>query len=286
MPINRNPTVRQRRLARTLRDLRLAAGKTLVQSARVLVCSEAKISRIEGAHSGVRPVDLRLLLDFYGVTDPAQRAYLEELSRDGRKRGWWNRYVGDINPIYADYIALEADASDAFSVETMLIPGLLQTEGYTRAVVKVQRPDASADRIDFLTKVRQERLSVLNRPSPLRIWVVVSESALRHMVGGKQVMREQLDHLARMAEETDIHLQVLPEGAAAHAALVGPFVILRFPDATETDVVYVDTLLSALYIEDPPDVLRYDDLFRSVMGDALPFEDSLALIKRVAREMD
>jgi hypothetical protein len=106
------------------------------------------------------------------------------------------------------------------------------------------------------------------------------------MVGGKQVMREQLDHLARMAEETDIHLQVLPEGAAAHAALVGPFVILRFPDATETDVVYVDTLLSALYIEDPPDVLRYDDLFRSVMGDALPFEDSLALIKRVAREME
>ncbi|MER6365321.1 helix-turn-helix transcriptional regulator [Kitasatospora sp. NPDC001527] len=281
--MNRNPTVRQRRLARTLKELRLAAGMTIAQSARQLACAESKISRIEAAQSGIRLVDLRLLLDLYGMTEQAKRSQLEDLSRDGRLRGWWDRYSDTLSPLYADYISLEADASDAYSVETFLIPGLLQTEDYTRAVVRAQIEDASVEQVERLTKVRLERRSVLTRESPLRLWVVLSESALKHQIGGRVVMREQLDYLVTMADQPNINIQVLPEESDVHAALFGPLVILSFPESTETDVVYVDSLLSTLYIEEPGEVFNYSNLFRRALAEALPRKESIALIKRIAK---
>ncbi|MGW6919249.1 helix-turn-helix domain-containing protein [Kitasatospora sp. NPDC054939] len=283
VPVNRNPTVRQRRLARTLKELRVAAGLTIAQSARQLACAESKISRIEAAQSGVRLVDLRLLLDLYGVTNPATRAQLEDLSREGRLRGWWDRYSDTLSPLYADYIALETDASDAYGVETVLVPGLLQTEDYTRAVVRAQIEDATAEQVELLTKVRLERRAVLRRGAPLRLWVVLSESVLKHRIGGRAVMREQLDHLVAMAEEPNINIQVLPEASDAHAALFGPLVILSFPESTETDVVYVDSLLSTLYIEEPNEVFKYSELFRRALAESLPRTESIALIERIAK---
>ncbi|GAA1388928.1 helix-turn-helix transcriptional regulator [Kitasatospora putterlickiae] len=283
MPVNRNPTVRQRRLARTLKEMRLAADMTIAQSARQLACAESKISRIEAAQSGIRLVDLRLLLDLYGVVEQAKRGQLEDLSRDGRLRGWWDRYSDTLSPLYADYISLEADASDAYSVETFLIPGLLQTEDYTRAVVRAQIEDADVEQVERLTKVRLERRSVLTRESPLRLWVVLSESALKHQIGGRAVMREQLDYLVAMADQPNINIQVLPEESDVHAALFGPLVILSFPESTETDVVYVDSLLSTLYIEEPGEVFNYSNLFRRALAEALPRKESIALIKRIAK---
>ncbi|MDY0812076.1 helix-turn-helix transcriptional regulator [Kitasatospora purpeofusca] len=283
MPVNRNPTVRQRRLARTLKEMRLAVGMTIAQSARQLACAESKISRIEAAQSGIRLVDLRLLLDLYGVMEQSKRSQLEDLSREGRLRGWWDRYSDTLSPLYADYISLEADASDAYSVETFLIPGLLQTEDYTRAVVRAQIEDASVEQVERLTKVRLERRSVLTREPPLRLWVVLSESALKHQIGGRAVMREQLDYLVTMADQPNINIQVLPEESDVHAALFGPLVILSFPESTETDVVYVDSLLSTLYIEEPGEVFNYSNLFRRALAEALPRKESIALIKRIAK---
>ncbi|WP_188303252.1 helix-turn-helix domain-containing protein [Streptomyces sp. CBMA123] len=286
MPVNRNPTVRQRRLARTLKELRVAARMTMVQAARQLDCAESKISRIEAAQSGIRLVDLRLLLDLYGVTDHAVRSRLEELSREGRLRGWWDRYSDALSPLYADYISLEADASDAYSVETFLVPGLLQTEDYTRAVVRAQIEDASVEQVEQLTKVRLERRSVLTRESPLRLWVVLSESVLKHQIGGRAVMREQLDYLVAMAGRPNINIQVLPEESDVHAALFGPLVILSFPESTETDVVYVDSLLSTLYIEEPGEVFKYSSLFRRGLAESLPRKESIAFIERIAKGND
>ncbi|MFJ9454991.1 helix-turn-helix domain-containing protein [Kitasatospora sp. NPDC101447] len=283
MPVNRNPTVRQRRLARTLKELRVAARMTMAQSARQLDCAESKISRIEAAQSGIRLVDLRLLLDLYGVTDQATRSRLEDLARDGRLRGWWDRYSDALSPLYADYISLEADASDAYSVETFLVPGLLQTEDYTRAVVRAQIEDATVEQVEQLTKVRLERRSVLKRESPLRLWVVLSESVLKHQIGGRAVMREQLDYLVLMADQPNINIQVLPEDSDVHAALFGPLVILSFPESTETDVVYVDSLLSTLYIEEPGEVFKYSNLFRRALAESLPRKESVALIERIAK---
>lgn len=283
MAVNRNPTVRQRRLARTLREHRNTAGLTLVQAAEILACSDAKISRMESAQSGVRLVDLRLLLAAYGVNDEAQRNHLEDLARNGRHRGWWDQF--DLKHTYAEYIALESDASDVYGVETVVLPGLLQTEEYTRAVVEIQRPGAPPQWVDTLTKVRQARLSALSRENPLRVWVVISESVLRHVVGNTSITHDQLTHLADLARRPNIHVQVLREDSSAHAALIGSFVMLRFPDAAETDVAYVDTLSSTLYIEDPKDVRLYDEQFRSISAAATSFPESLNIIEHQAREM-
>ncbi|WP_160161385.1 helix-turn-helix domain-containing protein [Embleya hyalina] len=283
--VNRNPTVRQRRLARTLREIRTGAGRTIAQAAGTLACAESKISRIESGQSGIRLVDLRLLLDAYGVDDESVRLRLEELSRGGRQRGWWNRYAQDLNPMYADYIALEADASEFLSVQPFLIPGLLQTERYTRAVVKAQMPDVTDDQVDTLTKIRQERRSVLTRPDPLTVWVVLSEWVLGQEIGGQAVMQEQFAYVIDMAGEPNISLQILPKTSEAHAALFGPFVILTFPDPAETDVVYVDGMVSTIYIEEPDEVMKYSALARRVVADAHPYKKSLALIKSAANGM-
>lgn len=282
MPVNRNPTVRQRRLARTLKELRVAAKLTIAQSARQLACAESKISRIEAAQSGIRLVDLRLLLDLYAVTDQATRAQLEVLAREGRTRGWWDRYSDTLSPLYADYIALEADAADMYSIQTLVVPGILQTKDYTRAVVRAQIEDATSEQVETLTKVRQERRAVLSRPTPLRVWAVLSESVLRHQIGGVDVMQEQLRFLLEAAEQPSINIQVLPEASDVHAALFGPVTILSFPDSTETDVVYVDSLLSTLYIEEPEEVWKYAALFRRALAESLPRTESAALIERIA----
>ncbi|MFI9832900.1 helix-turn-helix domain-containing protein [Streptomyces sp. NPDC051913] len=288
MAVNRNPTVRQRRLGRMLRDLRIAAGKTLAQAAEELACAESKMSRIEGAQSGIRPLDLRVLLAFYGVDDQALRARLQELARHGRERGWWSKYEDTLKPAYADYIALEWDASDLYVVETGLIPGLLQTGDYTEAVIREQRPD-KADAFEYVeeqVKVRGQRRQVFARPAPLRLWAILTEASLQHRMGSPDVMREQLDYLATQASETNIQIQVLPSAAPINSALYGPYGILSFPEPAETDVVYADGLIDTVYYEEPAQVEIFTTLFRRLNSEALPVEKSIARIRAAIQEMD
>lgn len=288
MAVNRNPTVRQRRLGRILRDLRVAADKTLAEAAEELQCAESKMSRIEAAQSGVRPLDLRVLLDFYGVHDQTLRTRLQELARHGRERGWWTQFADTLRPVYADYIALEWDASDLYVVETSLIPGLLQTPRYTESVIRLQRPD-KADDAEYAAeqvKVRGQRHQVFARSTPLRLWAIVAESALVHQVGEPGVMREQLKALAERAQAPHIQLQVLPSTAAINCALHGPFGILTFPEPAETDVVFSDSLMSTVYYEDPHQVEVYTTLFRRLNSEALPVEASLARIRQAIEEVE
>ncbi|MFJ9381125.1 helix-turn-helix domain-containing protein [Streptomyces sp. NPDC101455] len=288
MPVNRNPTVRQRRLGRMLKDLRTQARKTLAQAADELQCAESKMSRIEAAQSGIRALDLRVLLDLYDVKDQGLRARLQELARHGRERGWWSKYEDSLKSAYADYIALEWDASDLYVVETSLIPGLLQTPAYTEAVIREQRPD-KADDFDYVqeqVKVRGQRRQVFARPQPLRLWAILTESSLNHRVGGADVMRDQLDYLADQAAETNIQVQVLPSAAAVNAALHGPFGILSFPEPAETDVVYADGLTDTVYYEEPAQVGVFTALFRRLNSEALPVEESITRIRAAIQEMD
>ncbi|WP_331765317.1 helix-turn-helix domain-containing protein (plasmid) [Streptomyces sp. NBC_01384] len=288
MPVNRNPTVRQRRLGRMLKDLRNQAGKTLAQAADELQCAESKMSRIEAAQSGVRALDLRVLLDFYGIKDQALHARLQELARHGRERGWWSQYEDTLKSAYADYIALEWDASDLYVVETGLIPGLLQTSAYTEAVIREQRPD-KADDFEYVqeqVKVRGQRRQVFARSAPLRLWAILTESSLHHRVGGSHVMREQLDYLAAQAVETNIQVQVLPSAASINSALHGPFGILSFPEPAETDVVYADGLIDTVYYEEPAQVEIFTTLFRRLNSEALAVEESITRIRAAIQEMD
>ncbi|MBT2365228.1 helix-turn-helix domain-containing protein [Streptomyces sp. ISL-10] len=285
MPVNRNPTVRQRRLGRMLREARGAAGKTIAQAAAELDCAESKISRIEAAQSGIRSLDLRALLDFYGVTDQTRRARFQDLARNGRERGWWSQYEGSLNSEYSDLIALEWDASDLYVVETALIPGLLQTPAYTEAVVRTQNPAKSDEDVAAQVKVRGQRRQTFARSTPLRLWAVITEAALKADLG-KDVMRDQLESLVSLARETNIQIQVLPSSAAINVALYGPFGILAFPEPVETDIVYRDDLMSIVYYEDPKQVEFYTALFRRLNSEALPVEQSLSIIKEHIKGTD
>ncbi|WP_405708447.1 helix-turn-helix domain-containing protein [Streptomyces xanthophaeus] len=268
-----------------LKEARNVADKKIAQAAEVLDCAESKISRIEAAQSGIRSLDLRALLDFYGVSDKTTRARFADLARNGRERGWWSQYEGALNSEYSDLIALEWDASDLYVVDTNIIPGLLQTPAYTEAVVRIQNPGKPDEQVAAQVKVRGHRRQAFARSTPLRLWAVISEAALQTNLG-PGVMREQLESLLILARETNIQIQVLPTDAAINVALYGPFGILAFPEPVETDIVYRDDLMSIVYYEDPAQVEFYTALFRRLNSEALPVEQSLTTIREHIKGTD
>ncbi|MFJ6214886.1 helix-turn-helix transcriptional regulator [Streptomyces sp. NPDC092296] len=284
MPANLNPTVRQRRLGRRLRQLRSMAGMTHAEIAEVLECGEAKIARIEKGHSGIRIAELRLMLDAYRVTDHTTREQIESLSRESRQRGWWARYPS-LAPTYADYIELETEASDIYTVETSLIPGLLQTPAYREAVIRLHGPDATDAWVEAQVKVHDERRQLLARETPPRLWLIMMESVLNHEVGGPEVMREQLASLAGASSATNVELQILPAESALNACLFGPFGIMAFPAAAETDIVYMDSLLSTVYLEDAEEVQKYTTLFRRLNAESLSVKQSSLRIQQALERM-
>ncbi len=285
MPINSNPTMRQRRLARRLRDLRTAAGLTHADASKVLGSAESKVGRIENAQSGIRLPDLRALMDAYGVTDPTERNDIELLSREAKQKGWWSRYANVVDAGYAAYVAVEWDASEIYNVETNLIPGLLQTPEYTKALIELQVPDATPEQVEARISVRSERRTILTRKNPLQLWVIISEGALRHRVGSSAVIKAQLEALVEASRQPNIQLQVLPDEDPMNACLFGPFVIMSFPAAAETDISYTETPTSTTYFEEPAEVETYTTLFRRLNMAAANVTKSRALILDAVKEM-
>lgn len=286
MPINSNPTIRQRRLARRLRELRSAAGMTHADIAKVLGSAESKVGRIENAQSGIRLPDLRAWMDATNVTDPAERAEIEELSREAKKKGWWSRYTNAVDSAYAAYVAVEWDAAELYNVETNLIPGLLQTPEYTKALIELQAPDATKEHVETQINVRRERRKVLTRDNPLQLWVIIAESVLHHRVGSHEVMKAQLEALVEDSRQSNVQLQVLPQDDPMNACLFGPFVIMSFPTSAETDIIYAESPTSTLYYEEPADVDTYTTLFRRLNMAAANVSNSRALILDAIKEME
>ncbi|MFC8852952.1 helix-turn-helix domain-containing protein [Streptomyces sp. NPDC057144] len=286
MPINSNPTIRQRRLARRLRELRTAAGLTHADAAKVLGSAESKIGRIENAQSGIRLPDLRALMDAYNVTDPAERTEIEALSREAKQKGWWSRYTNAVDSAYAAYVAVEWDAAELYNVETNLVPGLLQTPDYTRALIELQVPDATSEHVETQINMRRDRRKVLTRDTPLQLWVIIAESVLHHRVGSLEVMKAQLEALVEDSRRSNVQLQVLPQEDPMNACLFGPFVIMSFPASSETDIIYAESPTSTLYYEEPADVDTYTTLFRRLNMAAANVSNSRALILDAIKEME
>ncbi len=285
MPINNSPTIRQRRLARRLRELRVAAGLTHADAALVLGSAESKIGRIENAQSGIRLPDLRALLDAYGVADPGGRSEMELLARESKQKGWWSPYADAVDSAYAAYIAVEWDASKLCSVETNIIPGLLQTPEYARALVRLQSPELTPAAVDARINLGQERRMVLTREHSLQLRVVISESALAHRVGGPEVMKPQLESLIMDSRRQNIELRVLPQDDPMNACLFGPFVIMSFPASSEADVIYAESPTSTLCFEEEGDVETYATLFRRINTAAANAGKSRDLIMGALKEM-
>lgn len=274
-----SPTVRRRRLASELRRLRDEANLTIDEVAEKLECSASKISRIETGNVGVTPRDARDLLELYGVPEDKRDA-LVQLAREARQKGWWHAYS---EVFTGSFVGLEQDASSLHAHQALLVPGLLQTERYTRAVHRAIRPDSQESEVDRRVKARMERQRLLTDPSnPPEYWAVIDEAVLNRTVGGPSVMREQLHHLVKMSMLPHVTLQVVPFHAGEHAGMDGSFLILGFPEQADPDVVYVEYTTSGVYLEQPSDVRRYTVMFDHLRASALKPDDTVAMIKGAA----
>ncbi|MFJ9632599.1 helix-turn-helix domain-containing protein [Streptomyces sp. NPDC091280] len=278
------PAVRRRKLGAELRALRADAGLTSGEAARLVGWHQSKVSRIETGASGVKPPDVRLLLDAYQVGDTHLRDMLLVLagSEDGGGRHhWWHAYRGVLPPAYRDFISLESQASTIRTLETSVVPGLLQTPEYARAVTRAAvggLDDEGPERLDALVQVRLARQDILRADPPLELSVVLDEAVVRREVGGPGVMARQLTRLAEAARLPQVRLQILPFAAGAHIGITGPFVIFSFPSTSDLDVVVLDHLTSSLYLERKEDLEAYSEAFNTLQFHALSPEDSLDYI--------
>ncbi len=279
-----SPTVRRRRLALELRRLREAARLTCEEVAERLECSASKISRVETGRVSVSPRDVRDMLEIYGLPED-QRESLVQLARDSRQKGWWHAYSDTIQPQFATYLGLESAASEIRIYEVSLIPGLLQTQEYARSVISAGMVNSSHEDIGRRVELLMARQPALTRADPPKLWAVLDEAALRRRVGGAGLMRLQLDYLLTVASLPNVAVQVIPFGGGAHPAMGRPFVVLVFPERADPDVVYLEDLTSALYLEDVEEVDRYNVFFNHLRATALSFDDSSALITSVLKEM-
>ncbi|PJE94488.1 transcriptional regulator [Streptomyces carminius] len=280
-------TVLGRQLGDELRRLREAAGLTTVRAAEALDCTKGKISRIENGRVAVRLPDLTAMLHTYEVSDAELRERLTALARKAnrrRRRGWWNEYSSVLEDTYRDYITLEAMAESVRTFQAQLVPGLLQTPEYIRAVTVASKLWERADEIEQVVQVRLARQERLIAESPLRLWAVLSEAVLLQRVGGPQVMRAQLQHLLDASERPNVTVQVLPFSHGAHASMFGPYVVLGFPEEGALDVVLADNPAGSMWFEREAEVARYRSLFDAARTSALSPVESRSVIHRIAKE--
>jgi transcriptional regulator with XRE-family HTH domain len=246
------PTVLRILLGSQLRRLRESRNITAKQAAGKIRASESKISRIELGRNAIREIDVLDLLTLYGV-DTREREQLLTLAEQSNRPGWWHRYNDILPDWFQAYVGMEEAARSIRVYEAQFIPGLLQTEEYATAVISLgDFPLGQSERLVVLRKERQRRF----RDGKLKLWVVLDEAALRRPVAGDAVQLEQLRYLRAACANPTLTLQVLPYGAGGHAAPTG-FSILRFAEHDLPDVVYVENLTSALYLDKQSDVDSY-----------------------------
>ncbi|WP_234325036.1 helix-turn-helix domain-containing protein [Streptomyces scabiei] len=272
MASNVNPTVRRRRLGQELRRLRELKGMTAEEVAERLLVSQSKISRLENGRRSISQRDVRDLCGVYEVEDQRVVDSLMQMAKDSRQQGWWHAF-GDVP--YSVYIGLETDAASLRVYDPQVVPGLLQTRPYAEALIAGALPETTAADIEKRVQVRLRRQERISAPeSPLRLWTVLDESALRRVVGNRSLMREQLEHLVEQSQLPHVTVQVIPFDMGAHPGLNGQYAILEFPDASDSSVVYIEGVTSDLYLEKPADVQKYSVMYEHLRAQALNVEQS------------
>ncbi|MEV4920784.1 helix-turn-helix transcriptional regulator [Streptomyces tirandamycinicus] len=281
MASNVNPTVRRRRLGQELRRLRELKGMTAEEVADRLLVSQSKISRLENGRRSISQRDVRDLCGVYEVEDHRVVDSLMQMAKDSRQQGWWHAF-GDIP--YSVYIGLETDAASLRVYEPQIVPGLLQTREYAEALITGALPETPSSDVEKRVQVRvrrQERIA--SDESPLRLWAVVDEAALRRVVGNREMMREQLEHLVEQSQLPHVTVQVLPFSMGAHPGITGHYAILEFPDASDSSVVYIEGVTSDLYLEKANDVHKYTVMYEHLRAQALNVEQTREFIEDIAK---
>jgi transcriptional regulator with XRE-family HTH domain len=277
------PTVLRMLLGGQLRTLRESAGITPDRAGYEIRASRSKISRLEHGRVGFKERDVADLLTLYGVTDERLRLRMLTLAQHANSQGWWARYDDVLPDWFETYVGLEQATSLIRTYELQFVPGLFQTEDYARAVTVLGHRAASATDIERRVSLRLMRQQILTRPEPPRVWAVIDESALRRPLGGRDVMRGQLRHLIELTEMPEVTLQVMPFDRGGHSAAGGSFAILRFAEADLPDIVYIEQLTGALYLDRPEELDHYREVMNSLSAEAETPADSERQLKKLVR---
>ncbi len=280
------PTVLRILLGTQLRKLREAKGVTREEAGYEIRASESKISRMELGRVSFKERDVADLLTLYEVHDEDERTALLSLAREANAPGWWNRYSDILPNWFQAYLGLEAAAELIRTYEVQFVPGLLQTEDYARAVVLLAHDRGNPEEVERRVALRRDRQQTLLRSDPGQLWAVVDEAALRRPIGGRAVMHKQLQSLIEATEMPNVRLQVIPFHAGGHAAAGGAFTILRFPDPVLPDVVYVEQLTSALYLDKRDDVDHYVAAMERLCVKADQPADTADTLRRILAVID
>jgi transcriptional regulator with XRE-family HTH domain len=281
-----SPVVQRRRLRTELRKARQDAGLTQEQVADAMDWSLSKVIRIEAGSVGISTNDLKALIRCYRPDDPDMTSELVTLARAARERSWWSVYRDLAPPGLVQLIGYEAASFIVRNFETLLVPGLLQTEEYARAVIGTLEEGAAADRVRTLVEIRMRRQEQLDREDPPLLFFILDEAVVRRLMGGRDVMCRQLRHLIEMARKPNVTIQIVPFSASTHPGLRGPFVIVEFPDPGDDDVLFLEALFGELVSrDDPEEVSTYLVLFEQLRKLSLGPSDSVAYLEKVAHEI-
>jgi hypothetical protein len=278
------PTVPRMLLGMELLRLRKAAGIGPEQAGYEIRASRSKISRMENGRVRCKERDVTDLLTLYGVTDVSTRAGLVALVRQANAPGWWAKYDDITADWFEVYLGLEAAATVIRTFELQFVHGLFQTEDYARAVTLLGHMTAPADEIERRVSLRLKRQDLLSGPEAPQVWSVIDEGALRRPVGGRAVMHAQLKWLIEVAQWRNVSVQVVPFGRGGHAAAGGAFTVLRFGEPEVPDVVYIEQLTSALYLDKREDVDRYLEVMSTLSTDALTPVESAHFLTEIIRD--
>jgi transcriptional regulator with XRE-family HTH domain len=273
----RSPTVRRRELGALLRSLRTGAGMTIEQAAEELLCSPSKVSRLETGQRGASARDIRDLCNLYNVTG-STREHLAALAKEGKEEAWWQPY--DLP--YANYVGLEAEATSISDFEPGVVPGLLQTPAYARALHEGGMPRLSPAVIEQRIEVRRTRQAVLTRDDPPRLSAIMDEAVLHRVLGGPAVMASQLEHIIEACALPKVTVEVIPYSVGAHPALDSTFIVLEFAPPVPS-VVYVEGLVGQMYLERPQDVERYTEIFERLRTLSLSQQESIDLMAKQSK---
>lgn len=277
------PTALRILLGSQLRALREAAGISPDAAGYEIRASRSKISRVEHGRVGFKERDVADLLTLYGITDERQRAHLLTLAQHANSRGWWARYDDVMPDWFVTYVGLEQATSLIRTYELQFVPGLFQTPDYARAVTVLGHRAAPQEEIERRVSLRLKRQEILTVTDPPRVWAVIDESALRRPLGGQEVMREQLRHLVEVAELPHVTLQVMSFNRGGHSAAGGSFSILRFAQPDLPDIVYLEQLTGALYLDKIDEVDHYREVMNSLSAEAETPADSERELKKIIK---
>jgi transcriptional regulator with XRE-family HTH domain len=280
------PTVLRIMLGANLRRLREGKGITREDAGWHIRSSESKISRMELGRVSFKERDVADLLTFYGLPDGEERERLISLAREANTPGWWHRYSDVLPAWFQPYIGLESAAALIRNYEVQFVPGLLQTADYARAIFQIAHPRAPEAEIDRRVELRMIRQQLLTRPGAPQFWGIVDEAALRRPVGGKEVLRQQIEALIDITSLPNVRVQVVPFRIGVHSAHGGSFSILRFAEPDLPDIVYAEQLTSALYFDKRDDVDQYAYVMETLCIEAATPEASVALLRQILHDVE